>query len=186
MGPAIPVFRTESSIPRAVAGLKLEGVDIYPDRNLGFKARYGSGMLLKADTYLYDLGRRDIPADIRSEEVVGCFQEACGNILGLGEQGRYLDLEVRASQFLHLPDDAPEPFCLWAAFAYRQAPGPGSLYDGGRFSHLALRTDRGYFNKMRFTYPDEESVLKTAPRQFIEFLCEWTEVVQKFGDMAPN
>jgi hypothetical protein len=43
-------------------------------------------------------------------------------------------------------------------------------------SHLALRTDRGYINKVRFTYP--ESMEASAFPAFLTFLQEWTHAVQ--------
>jgi hypothetical protein len=96
------------------------------------------------------------------------------------KQGAYRDLIVRASQYLHLPPTAPDPFCLWAVFSYRQAPGPGVIFLGKCVSHLALRIDRGYINKVRFTYPEEQQEEKADFERFLAFLTEWTVRVQEF------
>lgn len=177
----IPIFGDESALPRTLAGLNFEQVEIYPDPRLGVSARYGNPAGVKADVYLYDLGRKDIPADLRSEAVMGWFQEACQNVFMMVERGVYLDLETRVSQYLHLPPDAADPFCLWACFAYRQAPQPGVTYTGVRVSNLALRTDRGLINKLRYTYPDTPEMKDTGLRGFLMFLLEWTLAVQSFG-----
>ncbi len=177
----IPVFLNESSLPRVIGGLAFEGVDIYPDQRLGIKVRYGTGADLKADAFLYNHGHNDIPVNLRSEDVGNWFQEAYQNVQMAADQGLYLDLDIRASQFLHLPPDAPDPFCLWGVFAYRQAPSPLVSFLGTRISHLALRTDRGYINKVRFTYPEMEKDEEANFGRFLAFLVEWTFAVQEFG-----
>lgn len=66
------------------------------------------------------------------------------------------------------PPDAAGPLCLCASFAYSQNAGapvpvvfPGRIdtpiiNDVGRLvSHMALRTDRGYINKVRFNYLED-------------------------------
>ena len=96
------------------------------------------------------------------------FQQACGEVLALGDRGMYLDLEVRASQYLHLPEDALEPMFLWAAFNYRQAAGPFVADKGFRSSHIFLRTDAGYINKVRYTHSEHAD--KGAGEDMIRFL----------------
>jgi len=172
---SIPLFRTEDALPAELGGLAYVGCDLYDDQRLGTKLRYGDGAT-KADAYLYDLGLASIPSDIRSGVVTEFFQQACGEVLALADQGKYLDLETRASQYLHLPDDAPDPMYLWAAFRYRQAPGPFVVDDGFRFSHVFLRTDSGYINKVRYTYP--EHIAASVGADMIRFLLAWHEAVQ--------
>jgi hypothetical protein len=172
----VPVFGDELQLPRCLAGLDYAELTVYSDQRLGAQIRYTNASGLKADAYLHNLGLATMPADLRAEEVVEWFRDACAEVLSQGREGHYLDLQVLASRYLHIPETAPEPFCLWAAFNYRQAPGPQIAFEGRRMSHLALRTDRGYINKVRFTYP--ESMEASAFPAFLTFLQEWTHAVQ--------
>lgn len=177
---AIPLFGDESQLPAIIGGLAFEHVEYYPDPRLGVGIRYGTPTTAKVDAYLYDFGRADIPDDLRSPQVVEWFQEACQGVLVAAERGLYRDFEVLASQYLHLPPDAPDPFCLLASFAYRQVPGPDIpevTFAGRRVSNLALRTDRGYINKVRYTYPEDAGEAGFAG--FLAFVAEWTEAVQQ-------
>lgn len=180
----LPIFRDESRLPTRLAGLDFEGVHYYPQPGMGVSVRYGGPGVAKADAYLYDLGLTDVPTDLKSERVVEWFREACGGVFEAARRGVYSDLEVRASQFLHLPADAPEPFALWASFVYAQAPAPGVGYTGKRVSNLALRTDHGQINKVRYTYPDPGAgeAADAALAAFLRFLVEWTDAVRLAGE----
>ncbi len=177
----IPVFLNESSLPRVIGGLAIEGVDIYPDERLGIKVRYGIGPGLKADVYLYNLGRSDITVDLRSPDVLSWFEGACQDIQRLADMGMYVDLDIRGMEFLYIPADAADPFCLWAGFAYRQATSPLDSHLLMRVSHLAVRTDRGYINKVRFTHLEGSNEEEVGFDRFLAFLVEWTTTVQDFA-----
>ena len=176
---AIPLFADEPQLPTVVSDLTLEGVEYFPDSNLGVRIRYGTPTTAKVDVFLYDLGLADIPYDLRSPQVRKWFQESVQGVIFAAKQGLYVDFEVLASQYLHLPLDAPDPFCLWASFAYRQVPGkdiPMVSFAGRRVSNMALRTDRGYINKIRYTYP--ENAGEEGFAGFLAFLVEWHGHVQ--------
>ncbi len=159
--------------------LAYTGLEIYDDPGLGISLRYERG-ITKATVYLYDLGLEHIPDDIRSETVTQFFQQACSDVFVSADCGSYLDLKTRASQYLHLPADSLVPMYLWAAFYYRQAPGPGVDYLGFRFSHVLLRTDGGYINKVRYTYPAHPTHTATdAERGMMHFLLDWYNAIPK-------
>lgn len=181
---SIPVFGDELRLPLRLAGLEYEDLDVYPNRQLGVRIRYSNDWEVKADAYLYDLGLVSIPEDLQAPEVVEWFREAHANVIRHGQMGHYLDLQTRASQYLHIPRDAPEPLCLWAAYQYREEPDPQRRSQRSKVSHLALRTDRGYINKVRFTYP--ESVEKEGFASFLEFVQAWTNAVQMYQLGAPE
>lgn len=172
----LPLFRLESRVPKKVGTLHYQEATIFDDPRMGAQLRYGSRDGTKADIYLYDLGLKDIPNNITSPRVTEFFQGSCGDVMAMAERGILLDLEVKASQYLHIPDNAPIPMYLWAAFYYRQAPGPRTDYEGMRYSHLALRTDKGYINKVRYTYPD--TLVQHAAQNLMAFLIEWYNAVQ--------
>ena len=188
---AIPLFGSRENLPSVLAGLALESADPYPDPNLGAIIRYGIPPMVKADAYLYDLGMPSISDDLQSPQVIEFFQESLHSVAMAADQGLYLDFEMLGSGYLRIPEDAPEQFCLCASFAYRQnsqAPVPptgipgkgGVINDVGRIaSHMALRTDRGYINKVRFNYP--EALGERGLGGFLRFLTEWTLLVQTVG-----
>lgn len=186
---AIPVFGSKDQLPASIAGLDLESVDHYPDPKLGVMVRYGMPPFVKADAYLYDLGLTDIPGDLQSPRVAQWFQESFEGVLMAAKQGIYRDFEVLGSGYINVPPDAPDPLCLCASFTYRQDSGASVpvvfpekegtpvITDIGRLvSHMALRTDRGYINKVRFNYPEEAGEGGFAG--FLNFMVEWTRVVQ--------
>lgn len=173
---SIPIFGNESLIPPSIGPLSLEDIEIYPDPRLGARIRYASE-IVRADTYLYDQGVFDIPEDLRSEVVWDLYAQAYLDVLRMAEAGMYLDLESQPPGFLHLPRDAADPFCIWAVFVYRQPLGPGVEFPGRSVSHLALRTDRGYVNKVRYTYPEDEGLADKRYGGFLAFFVEWTAVL---------
>ena len=188
---AIPVFDTRDKVPPSIDQLILESVDQYPDPRLGVMIRYGIPPVVKADAYLYDMGLTDISEDLHSPQVSQLFEESLQSVFMAADQGLYLDFEVMGSGYINVPPDAAEPLCLCASFAYRQnsqAPVPSSgipgkhgvINDVGRLvSHLALRIDRGYINKVRFNYP--ESAGERGFGGFVRFIDEWTNAVQAVG-----
>jgi len=165
----IPVFGVESSIPRKCAGLSFSEVNYYDDPRLGIGIRYDGPTPIHADTYLYDLGLPHITNDLTSPEVMLWFQQSCHDIFRYAELGIYLNLEEVNSKFLYFPEDDPDPFCLWASFTYNTAPGKGISYTGKLMSHIALRTDREFINKVRFSHPYTEEISEVGMKGFLNF-----------------
>lgn len=171
----LPIFGKESRLPAGVAGLRLAGVDYYPEQALGVGIKF-HGPGTNATVYLYNFGLTDVPADLRSDQVVGWFRSACNDVARAAGEGVYQDLELRTSQYLAVDAGATEPLGLWAAFAYAQAPAASEEAAQRRVSHVFLRTDRGYINKVRYTHPDTED--DQALHRFMAFVAEWTAIVQ--------
>jgi hypothetical protein len=135
---------------------------------------------VKATTYLYNLGLENIPSDLKSGEVQAFYEQAYLDVLRTAACGLYLDLELNEPQLLYLSDDA-EPFCLCAEFAFRHAPESGVGFNGRCASHLALRTDGGFINKVRYTYPESEAGSNDGTDRLLGFMVEWTVLVQPFA-----
>lgn len=173
---SIPIFGTEQRIPQKVGALQFQRLIQFDDERLGVQIRYSAPDGTKADVYLYNLGLSSIPEDLTSAAAQELFQSACDEVLGLADEKFYLDLQLLSSQHLHLPDNSPVPTYLWAAFYYQQAPGPLTQLEGKRYSHLALRTDRGFINKVRYTYP--EDLAETAASGLVSFLFAWHNFVK--------
>jgi hypothetical protein len=175
----IPIFGDRPSVPGHVGGLELDEIQTWRDRRLGASFGY-SGDDVKARAYLYNLGLTNIPTDLRSGEVQAFFKQAYMDILRVAKRGNYQNLELSEPQLLYLPDDA-EPFCLWAKFGYRHTPESGVGFTGPCASHLALRTDGGFINKVRYTYPVTDEGENAGSKSLLAFMVEWTVFVQAFG-----
>jgi hypothetical protein len=185
----IPIFVDKYNLPKHIDHLVLDDIEIYEQKVLGVKIRYHADNSsyggAKADIYLYDAGRSPLPQNIRSPDMLKLFQAAYSEIRVAAQLDIYENLEEMNAEFLHLPENAPEPMWLWAAFRYRQPPGRGSVtYTLDRVSHLALRTDRGYVNKVRYTYPGyiEEQEFS----HYLQFLFEWQQIVGSFQLQGPR
>jgi hypothetical protein len=172
----IPIFGDKASVPSHIGGLRLEGIETYSDARLGTAFQF-SGENVEATTYLYNLGLTNIPSDLRSGEVVGFLEQAYLDVLRTAASGLYLDLELSEPQFLYLPDD-DRPFCLGAEFAFRHSPESGVGFTGRCASHLALRTDGRFINKVRYTYPESEAGEADCSARLLAFMVEWTVFVQ--------
>jgi hypothetical protein len=170
----VPIFQTEENLPSQLGELNYAGSEVYDDPRLGAKIRYEFG-ITKADLYLYDLGMAEIPADIDDPLVTEVYRQSCGEVLTLAEAGLYLDFELRKSEYLNLGMEGFKPSFLWAAFRYRQAPGQFTVSEEFRYSHIFLRTNGGYFNKVRYTYPESEAA--NSSERMIHFLIEWLKVI---------
>jgi hypothetical protein len=190
----IPVVGSEANLPKDIAGLHYQGIFRFPNPAGGVKIRYGIPELAVADVYLYTAGLSDIPDDLWSSDVEARFEESCDLVHAAENQGMHDDLVDLDSGYLYIPAAATEPLCLWASFAYTPNTGqplpttdhPGrSVTDIGRkHSHLALRTDGGYINKIRYTYPAEDADKGFAA--FRDFVFEWTNFIQQLPFMPTD
>lgn len=180
----VPVFDTPDSIPRKCGDLNLYDVEVYQDLRFGVGIRYqaSSGTSERADVYLYDFGLKDVPADIKSPEMLNFFRGACQDVYASAEMGQYDHFKMLSSQYIHLPPNSPDPFCLWAVFSFEQPLGPNVFFTGKQTSHLAMRSDRGYINKVRYSYPTLDTEEEIGFKRFLRFFLEWTALVQKHSD----
>jgi hypothetical protein len=202
----IPIFSTIETLPPRTGLLWLVDVGAYKDQRAGFHFQYRylennsrapagepngieaiadrlSGpkpnlRLLKADTYLYNAGLSAVPADLMSDDMIAIFHQAMADIVATAEQGRYQQFEVMTAGPLNVPPEAAEPAWVWAAMRYRPVKGPGNDDDQDRVSHLAVRTDGGYINKVRYTYPAALPP-SLAYSSFLLFLFEWRHSIER-------
>ncbi len=159
-----------------IGGLGLEDIHEYADPGNGTSFRYGLGVghRVKADAYLYDLQLPSVPSDFDDPLVASLFEQSCAAIMASVRLGQ-LEL-LSAARTMVLPvrlaeaEDVP-----WhvAAMRYRQVAQDQPEPEGAKLSILALRTDRGYINKVRLTLEDTEETREIAFGALHRFLSEW-------------
>ena len=184
----IPVFGVEAYVPSMCAKLSLVEIYHYDDPKHGVSFKYQGPGHIYADAYLYNLGLSNIPDDLKSPEVTGWFQDAIAGILKLKPVKFKMNqnpTEVGYS-FLFRNEDNSSPLCLWAQFTYEETISNSEQQDSGIYqvemtSHLTLRTDRGFINKIRFSYPNVKEISDIGSKVFQAFLSEWTAAVQNFN-----
>lgn len=200
----LPVFGNRGQVPASIGGLNLIDVVQYENPGMGAAFKYGFPPILTADAYLYNNGITNIPDDLRSRFFADSFRQQHQGILMMENVGTIRDVEVLQSSVLAHPNDRNTPLCFWSSFAYRHIQrevryredagvardGKGNISDVGRvISHLTMRPDRGYFNKVRFTYVERASdpayfgvtakdVPDPALHWFLKFVSQWTYAVQ--------
>jgi hypothetical protein len=103
------------------------------------------------------------------------FKGAYQDIFRAVEMGMYEDLAIVTPQIQYFPNDGSEPMYLWATFRYKQSSWSSVPGVGFRISHLLMRTDGGYINKVRYTYPEELEEDNQLDMNL--FLIEWFAAV---------
>jgi hypothetical protein len=111
--------------------------------------------------------------------MVEIFHLAFSDIAAVVDQGHYKQFEVMKAAMLNVPPSATEPTWLWVAMRYRQVSQPPHVEDDqDRVSHLAVRSDGMFINKVRYTYPASIPA-NLAYSDFLLFLFEWQYSVKQ-------
>jgi hypothetical protein len=164
----IAVFAECASVPESVAQLGLVRVDANDDPNVGSCFRYEAatpdGGRLGANTFLYD---RELRLDDGSESAEAVAErDRSFRALRAGA----LEPSTIGVRHMRLPTSGGVRLG-WQWAALRDSPDSDAL-----ITHVAVRVDRGYFNKVLFSYPvRSDEIGRTA---FVAFLIEWHRAVQ--------
>lgn len=167
-------YACPEEVARQFSEQMLQKLSLHPDASQFLPPIAFDLALLKADVYLYDLGRTRLPSDLQSDECRQLFYEAIDEVFFVAEQGQYEQLELLSIQTLPVGEAAPE--WLWAVLRYRQAPRDGVRHTRDRVSHIALRVACGYIHKVRYTYPADFK-LEAAYSTLLDFLQDWQAAV---------
>ena len=164
---------TGITFPAKLGSLQYRGVVDYAEQgrpDLGISVRYGlPGNPIRADIYLYDLKKKNLGTGTGSPEVNKIFQQAIGDIFSIEKMGAYKDVRKLSEGKTALTTATGSLPLLHASFSYRQQPGPQVLYTGPQVSNLYLSAYKGYFLKIRFSYPDgpKQAEHEKALEQFL-------------------
>lgn len=201
----IPIFRSEDELPHRVGILWLTDVEVYKNPDAGVSFRYyfydrdaEAGVKktdleilseivggphynfnpVKASTYLYNLGLPSIPKNLESDEMAEIFNHALADIFAVVNQGDYHKFEILQHGVLAVSPQLPNHKWLWVAMRYQQRKNDEGDDVQDRISHLAVRCDGGYINKVRYTYP-ATLPSKVAYSGFLLFLFEWKHAIDR-------
>lgn len=158
------VFTDSDSVPAEVGGLYLQYVDVRDEHDPVTICRYEAdtpdGHMLGANTFLYDR-QRSLQAGASSREVI---EERDQSLRML--RGGALEPQTLGKRCLSLPFGAGRRLdWQWA-----------SVREGDALTtHVAIRVDRGYFNKVLFSYPVAADEI--GRKAFTVFLLEWHRCV---------
>jgi hypothetical protein len=168
---AFPEPQTGISLPGHLGPLKYLGITHYDNPALGVCVRYEEEGLIKADIFIYDLGKNNLGTGLESPALTRHFDQVKGDLANLEQMGRYKSLEQISEQKIAIQTPRGRIPALSAGFTYRQTAGPGTAFTGQRVSHLVLTAYHESFLKIRFTYPQNQKQRGAmAFKQFIDDL----------------
>ena len=148
--------KTGITFPVNLGPFQYLGVKQYETPELGVCIRYGDKGLIKADIFIYDLGKKDLGRGLQSPAVTRHFHQVKGDIYTMEKMGRYQDLDQVSAQVIAIPTPRGQIPALSAIFTYGQTEGPGTASTETRVSHLILTAYQDAFLKIRFTYPQQQ------------------------------
>ena len=134
--------------PGALAGLKLQGKQVYAKPEFGYSLRYQGRDLTKADIYVYDMGISGIPNGHESK-FVKSESASLGRVLQIMQKrGYYSGVKQLASGVAG--QEGPFRFA-WSKFEFFQKPGKGRVA-GMRVSESFITGFAAKFVKIRLSY----------------------------------
>ena len=165
----IPVFGTEAAVPEAVGPLHLSHIRTDDDPAVGTSFRYHAdsknGGWLGANAFLYASGSE--LADGIASALVTAERDKSLKRLRVGA----MEPETIGIREIGLVAQSGERLG-WAWAALRGTPETDAL-----ITHVAVRVDRGLFNKVLFSYP---AAIDALGRQaMVRFLIDWHQVLQQ-------
>ena len=151
----VPIFGEECYVPKSLGDLELNAVIVDENEKLGFQARYEK-VATKCDLYIYDFGLFPLPDDVKHEIVLNHFRDCVGGIVQLSDIGAYSDFVLGPSDGLQFPVNNSEKIFLHSQCEFSTPDSEISIDIGMQRSHLMLTTMKGYFLKIRCSYPKHD------------------------------
>ncbi|MBE3099203.1 MAG: hypothetical protein IMZ44_18970 [Planctomycetes bacterium] len=142
--------------PLTMGRFTFAGSQKYDKPELGVSIRYKASepVSIRADIYVYDLGKKDLGNGIESEAVKAAFEQAKADITRMETTKRYKDVKPLPQEPVVLKVGEKELPMLGAAFEFTMLPPPGtSASPEAVASHLFLTGYKDKFLKVRLTYP---------------------------------
>jgi hypothetical protein len=172
----IPIFQHERNLPPILGGLRYQSTSVYCHAPLDVGVWYAVPNGYTADVFLYDPGRENAPAGVTDPRLQGFSQSAVSAVFASERNGTCRDVRILGTWYARIPEDAPEPTYLWTALSYVTEADPTFGYTGLWYSHLAIRADCGFVNKVRYSYIEPRAA--DGVRNLGAFLQDWYIAVQ--------
>jgi hypothetical protein len=148
----IPLFESKDFLPSNLGDFSYDWIIENEDPKYGFQARYGRGAS-KVDLYLYDAGCLPIPQDVSDPIILSHFQSCIEDITLMAQSELYQEFEVGPIDGLEVISGIRKTTFLHWQFEYLVPDSSLTVDIGCQRSHLLLSSQRGYFSKIRFSYP---------------------------------
>ena len=167
---------TGIAFPSTLGPMQYAGVVDYAEQrrpDLGISVRYSlPGSPVRADIYLYNLGKKNLGTGTGSPEVAKIFQQSIEDIFSLEKRGHYKDVRKLSEGRTASKTSMGSLMVLQARISYSQLPAPLVFYTGPQISNLYLTAYKDYFLKIRLSYPDDprRAEHEKAQEQFLEDL----------------
>lgn len=173
----IPLYKSQSSLPPEIGDLSYEWFIENEDPRLGFQARYSRGAS-KADFYLYDAGYFPVAQDYLDPITLRHFQSCIEEINLLADSQLYKELEAGPINGLEVIFGTMKTTFLHWQFEYSVPDSNVSVDIGRQRSHILLSPLRGYFSKIRFSYPAHDRAARIDDLyRLLQDWCRKTEVI---------
>jgi hypothetical protein len=124
--------KTGITLPGNLGPLKYLGVRHYENPELGVCIRYAGEGLIKADIFIYDLGRKNLGTGLQSPALIPHFDQVKGDLDAMEKMGRYKSLDKVSEQEIAIQTPRGRIPALSAIFNYSQTEGPGTAFPGKR------------------------------------------------------
>ncbi|MCX6968140.1 MAG: hypothetical protein NTZ46_10270 [Verrucomicrobia bacterium] len=147
----IPVFSQSDRIPPDLGDLSLQSFIEAEDKDLGVQIRYTRGAT-RADVYLYDFGTSGTKSISHSDSLEH-FKACCSDVLSLADAGFYRNVKLEQCDGWELEGCHAGTCFIHAQFSFQIPDTQISIDVGEQISHLLLTTFKGFFLKVRFSYP---------------------------------
>jgi hypothetical protein len=170
----IPAFDSADELPQSLGDLQFAGISENDDPRLGFQARYERGAS-KADVYLYDFGLFPLPDESRNVPLFDHFKICIGDILQLAQNGYYKNFILGPLDALVVDADEISRVFYHGQFEFLSDDSDQTIDIGLQRSHLLLTTHRGFFSKVRFSYPASDRDARID--DLYGLTCDWLRSV---------
>lgn len=164
---SVAVFGESGKVPEEVGGLFLDYVEVSEEHDRVTICRYradtADGQWIGANTFLYD---RDLELEDGAESTL-VIAERDQSLRVLN--GGALEPKVLGKRQLKLPAGGGRSL-TWQWASLRDGPLSDALV-----THVAIRVDRGYYNKVLFSYP--VGIDEVGRKALVVFLTDWHHCV---------
>jgi hypothetical protein len=153
----IPLFGSQDILPSELGDFSYNWIIENENPRLGFQVRYSRGAS-KADLFLYDAGFFPVPQDITDPIILSHFESCVEDIHILTNAELYNDFMSGPMDWLEVTSGRVKTKFLHWQFEYTVKDSNISVDIGLQRSHILLTSHKGYFSKIRYSYPADDRI----------------------------